>query len=64
MGIYHSGPVYHNNKGNSLYNLGRYEEAIDEYNIAIELDPDNPVYHNNKKKPTGKVGMKQTKEAW
>jgi len=25
-----------------------FEEVIEEYNKAIELDPNNPVYHNNK----------------
>jgi tetratricopeptide (TPR) repeat protein len=29
------------NKGNALYNTGRYQEAYDNYNRAISFDPDN-----------------------
>jgi tetratricopeptide (TPR) repeat protein len=30
-------PGYHNNKGNALYEIGRHEEAIEEFNKAKEL---------------------------
>ncbi|RPJ64758.1 MAG: tetratricopeptide repeat protein [Alphaproteobacteria bacterium] len=35
--------MYLSNKGNSLYYLGRYEEAILAYNKTIEI---NPQYAN------------------
>ncbi|MBW9220733.1 protein kinase, partial [Methanothermococcus sp. SCGC AD-155-M21] len=30
-----------NNKGDALYNLGKYNEAIECFNKALEIDPDN-----------------------
>ncbi|MGP6220751.1 tetratricopeptide repeat protein [Caldiplasma sukawensis] len=35
-------------KGLDLLESGRYEEAIKEFNAAIELNPKDPDYHNNK----------------
>ena len=34
--------------GDSLYNLKRYDEAIQMYDKAIKLDPDDSNYYNNK----------------
>ncbi|WP_121543491.1 tetratricopeptide repeat protein [Candidatus Rickettsia colombianensi] len=36
------------NKGNSLWHLGKYEEAIEEYNKAIGLNPDDAIAYSNK----------------
>ena len=36
------------NKGGALYFLGKYDEAIECYDKAIEIDPDNQVVWNNK----------------
>jgi len=41
-------PEYWNNKGNALNKLKRYEEAIECYDKAIELNPNNPDYWNIK----------------
>ncbi|BCS92331.1 MAG: beta-barrel assembly-enhancing protease [Metallosphaera javensis (ex Sakai et al. 2022)] len=38
----------HFKKAEKLYEEGRYEEAIKEYDQAISLDPRNPDYHYNK----------------
>jgi small glutamine-rich tetratricopeptide repeat-containing protein alpha len=35
-------------KGNSLMSGKSYEEAIEAYTKAIELDPTNPVYYSNR----------------
>ncbi len=39
---------YHGTKADILKKRGKYDEAIDELNIAIKLDPNNPTYYNNK----------------
>ena len=36
------------NKGGALYSLGKYDEAIECYDKAIQIDPDSPVVWNNK----------------
>ncbi|MEM2088958.1 MAG: tetratricopeptide repeat protein [Thermoproteota archaeon] len=41
-------PHYYNNKGIVLIHLGKYEEAINEFDKAVRLNPKNPDYHNNK----------------
>ena len=41
-------PVYWNNKGNALDELGKYDEAIGAYDEAIKLNSSIPVYWNNK----------------
>ncbi len=38
-----------NNKGNALYKLEKYEEAIKCYDKALEIDPENPVAEKNRK---------------
>jgi len=38
----------HKNKGNSLLNSQKYEEAINEYNIAISCIPDNAIFYANR----------------
>ena len=37
----------HNNLGNALANVGRVDEAIHEYQVAIEEDPHHADSHNN-----------------
>jgi tetratricopeptide (TPR) repeat protein len=41
-------PDFHNNKGDALCRLEKYEEALKEYDIAIQLNANNSAYHNNK----------------
>ncbi|KAF7457897.1 tetratricopeptide repeat domain containing protein [Cryptosporidium felis] len=38
----------HKNKGNELYKQKRFEEALAEYDLAIEKDPDEITYLTNK----------------
>jgi tetratricopeptide (TPR) repeat protein len=38
----------YNNRGNSKYNLGRYQEAIEDYNEAIRLDPKHEYAYNSR----------------
>src|SRR5260370_1690919 len=39
-------PVVHNNKGVTLHQLGRYEDALETFQEAIHLDPnDDPAYY-------------------
>ncbi|MFP3206731.1 MAG: tetratricopeptide repeat protein, partial [Hydrogenobaculum sp.] len=40
--------LYWNNKGDALRNLKRYEEALQCYDKAIQLEPNNALYWNNK----------------
>lgn len=47
------------NKGNKLYNQGKYEEAIKAYDNAIELDPGNPKVWQNKGYALNKLGLNQ-----
>ena len=35
-------------EGDALFNLGSYEEAIEAYDKALELDPTNEEAWNNK----------------
>lgn len=37
-----------NNKGNALYNLGNYNEAIECYDRALKIDPKNADARYNK----------------
>ena len=43
-------------EGNSLFSLGKYEEAIVCYGKVIEIDPDNAYAYNNKGTSLGKLG--------
>ena len=48
-GQYH--PAYavaYNNRGNVYRNLGQYQQAIADYDKAIELNPNDAVAHNNR----------------
>jgi len=38
----------HFDEGNRLYDLGRYEEAIEEFDIALDIDPNYKEAHYNK----------------
>jgi tetratricopeptide (TPR) repeat protein len=49
------------NKGNSLYNQGKYEDAIHAYDRALELDPLDPEVWQNKGYALNKLG--KNKEA-
>src|SRR5450756_2992201 len=48
-----------NNKGNSLNNLSRYEEAIFCFDKALELDPRNVTAWTNKGGSLGSLGRYQ-----
>ncbi|HBG68861.1 hypothetical protein A2W67_02630 [Candidatus Nomurabacteria bacterium RIFCSPLOWO2_02_40_28] len=37
-----------NDKGNALYQLGNYQEAIKAYNEALKIDPKSVIVLNNK----------------
>lgn len=39
---------YYNNRGYALVPLGRYEEALEDYNISINLDTTNPNFFLNR----------------
>ena len=41
-------PEYHKRRGYELDKLGKFDEALREWDRAIQLDPDNPEYHYNK----------------
>lgn len=45
--LFSDSPDDHNNRGFELSNKGLYNEAIEEYKKAVELDPTSSVYHNN-----------------
>ena len=34
--------------GNTVYSMGKYEEAIDSFNKALQIDPENSIAWNNK----------------
>lgn len=38
----------HKNRGNALMQLGKYGEALEEYNLAIDMHDKNPVYYCNR----------------
>jgi len=39
--------IHHNNLGVSLYNLGRFDEAVVEMKKAVDLDPESKLYQDN-----------------
>ncbi len=49
---------YHNIKGKIRWNTGHHEEALKEFDIAIQLDPNNTEYHSNKYKALILLGRK------
>ena len=49
----------YNNKGVALFTLGRYVEAIDNYNKAIEFKPDHIEANANKLCPLYRLGRYQ-----
>ena len=55
------GVVYYNYKGNALLDSGRYEDAIEFFDMGIQLNPDDPGIHNNKGNALFK--MKRYREA-
>ena len=40
--------TYHNNRGNALYQLKRYAAAVEAFDRAIVIDPNNADYHFNR----------------
>ena len=40
--------ISYNNRGRAWFNKGEYDEAISDYNEAIQLDPDNAHPYNNR----------------
>lgn len=38
-------PRAHRNRGNALFDLSRFEEAVDAYDCALDLRPDDPYTH-------------------
>ena len=41
-------PIYHNQRALIYVSLGRIGEALDDVNIAIELEPDEPLYFDTR----------------
>ena len=52
---------YYGNKGLDLADLRRYSEAVNEFNNAIKLEPENPYYHYSKARALN--ALKKYKEA-
>ena len=42
-----SNAALHTNKGLLLSDMGRFEEAENEYKLALEIDPNNAHIHSN-----------------
>lgn len=38
-------PDFHNRMGQALEFIGKYRDALEEYNLALEIDPDGPAYY-------------------
>ena len=36
------------NKGNQEFKEGNYEKAIEQYTLAISMDPQNCIYYSNR----------------
>ena len=49
-------PGMHYDRGNALYWLGRYQEAIDSYDRALALEPDFADAANNRRIASSKLG--------
>jgi tetratricopeptide (TPR) repeat protein len=47
----------HATRGEELYHSARYEEALEEYKIAVELDPNNLDYHTGLAAAYERCGM-------
>jgi tetratricopeptide (TPR) repeat protein len=45
-----------NNKGTSLFNLGRFEEAIECFNKALDIDSNHAILWSNKGQSLHKLG--------
>ena len=45
---YTKDPMYYFSKAHNLYNKRKYEEAIENYNKSIDLDPNNSYAYNNR----------------
>jgi tetratricopeptide (TPR) repeat protein len=46
----------HSNLGNIYYNRGDYQGALQKYQDAIAINPDNPVFHQNLHAANKKLG--------
>ena len=53
-----------NNKGLALNNLGKYEEAIEWYDKALKIDPNDVNALNNKGKALYNLGKYQEAIEW
>ncbi len=42
--------------GNTMYSMGKYEDAIDSFNKSLQIDPGNAVAWNNKGLALAKSG--------
>ncbi len=40
--------ITYSNRGNSFYDLGQYDRAITDYDVALDLSPDDPVTLSNR----------------
>lgn len=49
-------PEAYNNRGNAYLSLGNYQQAIEDFNKAIELDPNYAKAHNNRGLAYGSLG--------
>jgi tetratricopeptide (TPR) repeat protein len=52
------------NRGLDLEKIGKYEEAIQSYDKALELDPNNDLYINNRNIVLKKLGKTEKKSGW
>ena len=55
----YGGAATYNNRGNAYDDLGRYQDAIRDYNRALSIDPDYAIAYNNRGNAKRQLGRYQ-----